>query len=164
MKRKCSLQKCYTPWCTNQISILENNTNRKKLYCPSCNKEHEISILCLQTAYQKPIKEIILEEAKIFNFKSLRVLSDALDTHISYLRYWIKKYFDCSWDEFRIKYDCQYHHCKRLCMAGVKNKYYILKKLKDKRICSCLTKDNHILVKVKGEDNESIVAEIMDKG
>lgn len=163
MSRTCNIKKCATPWCKDQVSVVKGNTNKKKLYCEKCRDEHEISVLLLQTEYNKEIKEIIIEQAILFNFKSIRLLADALVTQISYVRYWIEKYFDLDWDEFRIVYRCKNAKCEKIAMKGIKNKYYIVKQLKDKRICSCLTKDNSILVKVKDSEHEQVLDKILNK-
>ena len=163
MPKDCRVQTCMTPWCTSTISISKSTNNRKKTYCDNCNTDNEINVLILQTEHGKHIKELLLEQALLFNFKSLSILSDALETQISYTRRWIKIYFNCDWDEFRIKYGCKYNECAKVDVSDFKNKYYILKQLKDNRICCCLTKDNFVLVKTKSEEHKITLSSILNK-
>jgi len=158
---KCGFVKCGTPWCGNTIQVLKGNVNRRKLYCIKCNEEHELAVLLLQTGYEVSIEELILEQAETFNFKSLRMISDALETRISSVRKWISKYFDCTWDEFRITYKCKNSDCEKIDTSTVKNKYYVVQKLKKERVCSCLTKDNSILVRLRNKEHIALLAELM---
>ena len=67
------IQKCRTPWCTTQLSIKVGNVNRKLLYCDECKSKHEKQVLELQHLHAKPIEEVLLAEATLFNFKSLSI-------------------------------------------------------------------------------------------
>lgn len=157
------VQPCRTPWCKNSISIKVNNINRKMMYCTKCKRLHTKSILELQYFHEKPIKDILLFESKLFNFKSLSMISDALETNISSLRSWIKKYFDMDWDTFRQTYDCKHMDCLVFNMSNVSNKYYLQKQIKKERICSCLSKDNRLFIRPKTKNDEEYVKYLVKK-
>ena len=157
------IQKCRTPWCSSQLSIKVGNVNRKLLYCTTCKDEHEKQVLELQYLHNKGIKEILLEEAKLFNFKSLSILSDALESDINSTRLWIKKYFNVCWDEFKRIYKCKDVQCTKYDMINIKNKYYLRKQISSEYICSCLTKDNCLLVKPKGDVAKIFIEELLEK-
>ena len=157
------IQKCRTPWCTTQLSIKVGNVNRKLLYCDDCKNIHEKQVLELQHLHASPIKEILLEQASLFNFKSLSILSDALESDINSTRLWIKKYFNVGWDEFKRIYKCKDAQCTRYDMVNIKNKYYLRKQIGTEYICSCLTKDNYLLVKPKNNTSHSFIAELIAK-
>ena len=157
------IQKCRTPWCTNQLSIKVGNVNRKLLYCDDCKSKHEKQVLELQHLHTKPIEEILLAEATLFNFKSLSILSDALESDISSTRLWIKKYFNVCWDDFKRIYKCKDAECTRYDMANIKNKYYLRKQISSEYICSCLTKDNCLLVKPKNNTSHTFIEELITK-
>ena len=157
------IQKCRTPWCTNQLSIKVGNVNRKLLYCDDCKSQHEKQVLELQHLHAKPIKEILLEEATLFNFKSISILSDALESDINSTRLWIKKYFSVSWDEFRRIYKCKDAKCIRYDMTNIKNKYYLRQQISSEYICSCLTKDDALLVKPKNNTSHNFIEGLITK-
>ena len=157
------IQKCRTPWCTIQLSIKVGNVNRKLLYCDDCKNNHDKQVLELQHLHNKDIKEILLEEATLFNFKSLSILSDALESDINSVRLWIKKYFNVNWDEFRRIYKCKDIQCIRYDMANIKNKYYLRKQISSEYICSCLTKDNCLLVKPKNNASHTFIEDLIIK-
>lgn len=157
------IQKCRTPWCTSTLSIKVGNTNRKLLYCTKCKDTHEKQVLELQYTHNKGIKEILLDESKLFNFKSLSILSDALESDINSVRSWIKRYFTVDWDEFRRIYKCKDVQCTKHNMANIKNKYYLRKQISKEYICSCLTKDNCLLVKPKGNASQTLVNRLLLK-
>lgn len=157
------IQKCRTPWCTNQLSIKVGNVNRKLLYCDDCKDKHEKQVLELQHLHEKPIKDILLEEATLFNFKSLSILSDALESDINSTRLWIKKYFNICWDEFKRIHKCRDAQCIRYDMTNIKNKYYLRKQISSEYICSCLTKDNCLLVKPKNTTSHTFIEELITK-
>ena len=157
------IQKCRTPWCTIQLSIKVGNVNRKLLYCDDCKNNHDKQVLELQHLHNKDIKEILLAEATLFNFKSLSILSDALESDINSVRLWIKKYFNVNWDEFRRIYKCKDIQCIRYDMANIKNKYYLRKQISSEYICSCLTKDNCLLVKPKNNASHTFIEDLITK-
>ena len=157
------IQKCRTPWCTNQLSIKIGNTNRKLLYCTDCKDAHDKQVLELQYLHSKGIKDILLEEATLFNFKSLSILSDALESDINSTRSWIKKYFGVDWDEFRRIYKCNDNECIKYNMTNIKNKYYLRKQIGKEYICSCLTKDNSLLVKPKDKTSHEFIEFLLEK-
>ncbi len=157
------IQKCRTPWCTIQLSIKVGNINRKLLYCDTCKEAHDKQVLELQHLHNKGIKEILLDEATLFNFKSLSILSDALESDINSTRLWIRKYFSVNWDEFRRIYKCKDMQCEKYSMANIKNKYYLRKQISSEYVCSCLTKDNCLLVKPKSKSTESFILQLLEK-
>ena len=157
------VNKCRTPWCKDSVSVQVGNINVKKFYCTNCNDSHEKQILELQYLHNKPIREVLVDEAKLFNFKSLSILADAFESSIPCVRKWITKYFGISWDEFRREYHCKGSACLRFNTDTVRNKYYIRAKIKKERICACLTENGKLLVKPKGASTSIFVEELLEK-
>ena len=48
-------------------------------------------------------------------------------------------------------------------MANIKNKYYLRKQISNEYICSCLTKDNCLLVKPKDSTSTAFIEDLISK-
>jgi len=160
--RKCRLTNCSTPWCTNQVSSYTDSRNRKKKYCADCLIEHDTTVLELQTQHNRPIKELIILTAQMFNYKSMSAIADYFESQIPIIRYMIKKYYGLEWDDFkRINY-CKVEVCEKVDVSHVKNKYYLSDKIKSKKVCNCLSKDGISLnILIKNDNDIAVVEKIL---
>lgn len=157
--RKCQLLKCRTPWCNNQVSSYLDSQNKKKKYCADCIKEHDITVLELQTYHSKPIKELVMSTAQMFNFKSMSAIADYFESQIPIVRYIIKKYYGLEWDDFKRVNYCKVETCEKVDVSHIKNKYYLSDKIKNKKVCNCLNKDGISLNILLKNDNDIEVVE-----
>jgi len=156
------LTNCSTPWCTNQVSSYTDSRNRKKKYCADCLIEHDTTVLELQTQHNRPIKELIILTAQMFNYKSMSAIADYFESQIPIIRYMIKKYYGLEWDDFkRINY-CKVEVCEKVDVSHVKNKYYLSDKIKSKKVCNCLSKDGISLnILIKNDNDIAVVEKIL---
>lgn len=164
LHRKCKITKCRTPWCSNQISAYLDSSNKKKKYCVDCLKDHDITVLELQAYHNKPIKELLISTAQMFNYKSMSVIADYFQSQIPIVRYIIKKYYGLEWDDFkRINY-CKVESCEKVDVSHIKNKYYLSDKIKNKKVCNCLNKDGISLnILLKNDNDIELVEKILSE-
>lgn len=161
-KRKYSTLKCKTPWCTNKLLIFLESGSRRRFYCNDCKKQHEFKILELQSYHNLTIKEVLIEAAKMFNFKSLSATSAYLDSKLKTVRAWIRHYFNVDWPDFKRVYYCEQNTCEEVDVSYVKNKYYLSKKLRRKGVCNCWGKDGLVCLVKNLEDRQYIDKLLME--
>lgn len=154
---KCRVLKCKSKYCSNQITVQIGNRRKTAYYCSDCKTEHEIKVLELQYYHKSLIRDLILYTAKLFNFRSVSHIADYLETHSLYIKFWIKKYFGMTFDEFRQVYHCKTNNCIKLDSINVKNKYYLVNKIKNKDICACLNKSDMIMILPKTDQEKEFI-------
>lgn len=127
---------CDTPGCGREIPE-KRPPERGSLFCDRCRSQHSYRVLVTQVEHQKSIREVIIDSAM---FKTAGGMADYIGVSFVTLYHWIKKYFECSFQEFKRVHICKARECYTLDIrrSSYSRHDYVLKKLRQKRYCACI--------------------------
>jgi len=130
---------CDSPDCNKYFTVSNPYNYGRGKYCTSCRERHSTKVLTIQREHELTIQEVICEGAQYFS--SAESIADYIGVSFVTVYNWIEKYFGFSFQEFRRKYICKSTRCYSLNIkrASYSKSDYILKKLRDKRYCSCVS-------------------------
>ena len=145
---KYRIQNCSSPKCTERLTIRTDELEQTH-YCEKCKKKYPLAVLRLQTDYELPLKELLLDVAKTYHYHSAEWIAGVLGISRKLFMAYIEEFFNMkSWEEFKKEYQCKSSTCylvevNNLFASRFTNKYYIVKKLKkDLDVCACLLRQN----------------------
>gem|GEM_PF-3427356 len=107
------------------------------MFCDRCRSRHSYRVLITQVEHQKDIKAIIIDSVM---FKNAGGMADYIGVSFVTLYHWIRKYFGCSFQEFKRQNICKSRECYLLDIrrSSYSRHDYVLKKLRQKRYCACI--------------------------
>jgi len=131
---------CDSPGCVNPLP--DNGIKRGAYgyaFCSECKRKHSYRVLITQVQHGASIKNVILDAA---SFKTAGGMADYVGVSFVTMYHWIKKYFKCSFQEFRRKYICKRRGEQCYLLDIERSSYsrhdYVLKKIRSKRYCACI--------------------------
>ena len=132
--------RCDSPDCRKPL--LDNGIKRGVYgyaFCKECKRKHSYRVLITQVQHHESITEVILA-ASIF--KTAGGKSAYVGVSFVTMYNWIRKYFDCSFQEFRRAYICKRRGELCYLLDIERSSYsrhdYVLKKIRSKRYCACI--------------------------
>ncbi len=130
--------KCKTPYCSALVTCAVKPRYKEYVFCDQCKKEHSLAVLQVQADLKMPIRDALLDAAKVF--KSAANLGDFCGVSFVTIYSWVKKYFSQSFQEFRRQYICKSSRCYLLNLerSSYSRLDYALKKIRLQRYCACV--------------------------
>jgi hypothetical protein len=128
---------CDTPGCGRPVTDARRTSERSSTFCDRCRAHHSYRVLITQAEHQKDIKDIIIDSAM---FKNAGGMADYIGVSFVTLYHWIRKYFGCSFQEFKRQHICKSRECYLLDIrrSSYSRHDYVLKRLRQKRYCACI--------------------------
>lgn len=131
---------CDSPGCSNPLP--DNGIKRGAkgyAFCAECKERHSYRVLLTQVYHEQPIKDVILAAS---GFKTAVGMGDYIGVSFVTIYHWIRRYFDCTFQEFRRTYICKKRGESCYLLDIARSSYsrhdYVLKKIRAKRYCACI--------------------------
>lgn len=131
---------CDSPRCSYPLQ--DNGIKRGAkgyAFCEKCKEMHSYRVLLTQVYHEEPIEDVIRAASK---FKTAVGMGDYIGVSFVTIYHWIRRYFDCTFQEFRRTHICSKRGESCYLLDISRSSYsrhdYVLKKIRAKRYCACI--------------------------